>query len=423
MTASPDKIKILCHLDSPTSTTGFGIVAKHILKALWETGKYQIDIIGINYFGSFYDMEKYPYNITPARLDNPGDPYGYNTVLQNLATGKYDIFFVINDTFVTEKIAKQVFDIRKELLAKGRPFSVVYYYPVDCRILKKFSTLLEGADFPVAYTQFGFDETVRVLPKLKDRLEIIYHGVEPDVFKELTPEAKMRARINLVKAGPEDFVVVNVNRNNVRKDLPTTIMAFAKFKKKVPKAKLYLHTLVRDNNVDLSVPVEELGLSMVDDVVFPVNYHTALGFPDAALNEVYNMANCFLTTTLGEGFGLGAIEAMSAGCPVIVPDNTVHPEIFGNGRGFLYHCNDYVYVDNSGFRKKADPNTICDKLFDVWKLWKNRSPKLQAVREAGRAFATEYSWSNVTKRWLDVFERATQKKKDISQVSLVGEMI
>ena len=57
------KIKILAYCDSCTVDTGFGTVSRNILAQLYITGKYDIDIFGINFHGEPYNL---PYRIWPA---------------------------------------------------------------------------------------------------------------------------------------------------------------------------------------------------------------------------------------------------------------------------------------------------------------------------------------------------------------------
>src|SRR3990167_7231839 len=72
------KIKLLCWMDSPAVSTGFGSVAKGIFNELAATGKYEIDIIGVNDMGGWKDPSKYPYRIYPAKtgIEVQGDYYG-----------------------------------------------------------------------------------------------------------------------------------------------------------------------------------------------------------------------------------------------------------------------------------------------------------------------------------------------------------
>ena len=94
------KRNILCWSDSVLASTGFGVVSKNILDALYKTGLYEIDQLAINYFGDFYDKEQVPYCLVPAKLGNPNDPYGNQMLLQSLNKKDYDYLFIINDTFV-----------------------------------------------------------------------------------------------------------------------------------------------------------------------------------------------------------------------------------------------------------------------------------------------------------------------------------
>ena len=274
--------QMLVYSDCVFTTTGFGIVSKHILKALHDTRKYEIDQLGINFFADFYDRNLYPYNVTPARLNNPQDVYGLQTFLNLLASGKYDVVFVINDTFVVEKIAAKINEIRQHLRSEGKTvFKLVYYYPVDCHLLAQYSTMIQVAEQPVAYTKFAFDETLKILPQLKDRLTYIYHGADINNFRQLPDAIRRVRRQTFFNLTPNDFLFISVNRNSIRKDLPMTLLAFKRFKDKFPEAnaKLYLHTMMQDQQgYDLRVALQELGLDPRKDVAFPMNYNTHTGF-------------------------------------------------------------------------------------------------------------------------------------------------
>jgi len=57
------KIKVLAYCDSPTCATGFGTVSRNIFEGLYRTGRYDIDMFGINYWG---DPHGFPYRIWPT---------------------------------------------------------------------------------------------------------------------------------------------------------------------------------------------------------------------------------------------------------------------------------------------------------------------------------------------------------------------
>ena len=52
------KRKVLVLADSPTCATGFAQVSRNVLKNLYDTGRYEIDMIGINYTGH-YDKKEF----------------------------------------------------------------------------------------------------------------------------------------------------------------------------------------------------------------------------------------------------------------------------------------------------------------------------------------------------------------------------
>jgi len=56
-------------------------------------------------------------------------------------------------------------------------------------------------------------------------------------------------------------------------------------------------------------------------------YRTSLS--DSDLPAAYANASCFVFPSRYEGFGLPTVEAMAAGCPVILADSSAHPDVGG----------------------------------------------------------------------------------------------
>ena len=67
------KIKVFAYCDSPTCATGFATVSRNIFEGLYRTGRYDIDVFGINYWG---DPHNFPYRVWPAGTNKDKDPYG-----------------------------------------------------------------------------------------------------------------------------------------------------------------------------------------------------------------------------------------------------------------------------------------------------------------------------------------------------------
>ena len=416
------KKSILFWGDFVGASTGFATVARHILKSLYSTGLYEIDQLAINYFGTFYDQKEFPYCITPARLSNPGDPYGNQMMIDALIRKDYDIVFIVNDPFVVEGVARKIEEIRKIKTQNGhKQFSLVYYFPVDCRLWPEQSTMIKIADHAVAYTDFAAREAEKIGLKASD---VIYHGAEIEHFTPLAQEQKRLLRKKYFGVSNDDtFILINVNRNSLRKDVSKTILAFSEFHKKVPNSLLYLHMKMEDGTsehqiVDLKPCLADLGLDPKREVVYPLQFNPAEGFPREVLNQLYNTADAYITTCLGEGFGLTLLDAFCVGLPVIGPANTSLNEVVNHDRGYLYPCKEKIYVDNSGYRLLGRTEDIVKSMMDCYMDWLTRSKRHQEVISNAHDFVKEFSWEKIGKQWIKLFSGLSEHeiKEQPSQV-------
>jgi glycosyltransferase involved in cell wall biosynthesis len=207
------------------------------------------------------------------------------------------------------------------------------------------------------------------------------------------------------------FIWLNVNRNGLRKNIPQTIQAFAEFKRNIcSNSLLYLHTARIDGlynggiQIDLEIAIRESGLIYGEDVIIPENLTPINGIPDENMNQIYNCANGFITTTLGEGFGLSAFCSMAAGTPVLVPNNSSHPEIVGleNERGYMYPCKEKIMLEGSGYRLMGHTSDIVDCMKQ---LWEEKGTAQQQVKiTKGKIYCMINDWSRITKQWISLFE-------------------
>jgi glycosyltransferase involved in cell wall biosynthesis len=401
------KLKLLAWSDSVLAATGFGTVSRHVLAELHKTGRYQIDQLAINYRGESFDANRFPYQLTPAHLLDPSDPFGRTQLIQALQRTDHDILWILNNTEIVEPVVGELEKLQAARRARGiRPLKIIYYYPVDSTINPLMSRIIALADAPVAYTEFGRRETLRLMPQVEGKLRVIYHGCDTQNFYPLGASARQSIRAqHLNIPDPSTYLIVNVNRNLTRKDMPRCILAYREFKKRVPNSRLYLHCEVVEFGVDLQQCCRALGLNNGSiDVVFPAGLRLINGgVPLEALNAIYNCADVFFTTTLGEGWGLTMTEAMSAGTPVIAPDNSSMPEILGGdrNRGYVYPCKEQVWVDHA-YRPLGLLADIVAKLHECHEQ-RGTLPQREMIARA-QQFAREQSWPVVCKNWVALFE-------------------
>jgi glycosyltransferase involved in cell wall biosynthesis len=161
----------------------------------------------------------------------------------------------------------------------------------------------------------------------------------------------------------------------------------------------------KDQGGDLARMIEDAGLSQKKDVIYPINFTLANPIPFTVVNKLYNCGDIFLTTHLGEGWGLTITEAMACGVPVVSPDNTCMPEQLGKNseRGYLYPCNDLIYIDTSGYRKKGLLPDIVGKMIQAYDDGpKENNPKVKAALE----YAQSLDWTKVGDKWMRLFDEA-----------------
>ena len=210
-------------------TTGFANVSRNILEQLNKTGEYEFDVVAINYFG---DPHEFPYKIYPAmvpyRFD---DRYGRERALDMLMDGKYDIFFVIQDTFHFIQIGDVIKKMQEELKKRDmKVFKYIHYFPVDGWQPDEWTTkVVNNIEIPVTYTNYASKEINKVNPKLK--LDVVYHGTNLKEFYPVDVKTKKSFRHDFFHGLADGkFLITNVNTNWLRKDIPRTLEIFSKFK-------------------------------------------------------------------------------------------------------------------------------------------------------------------------------------------------
>jgi len=413
------KTKVLAYGDYCCST-GFATVMSNILRELNATNNYEIDVIAINYDGGPYDTKKFPGQVWPAisalRQQGPyGDLHGRQVFLDRLAQGDYDVVFVVQDTFIMLPITPQILEIQRN---KPKTFSTVFYYPFDCTPREEWvKHCVASFDFPVAYTEYAKNESAKVIGKLADRHAVIYHGTNTKDFYPLPKDAIRDLRQNFFGAASERFIIANVNRNQGRKDVSRSFMILQELRRRGRQEPfLYMHMQESDFGGSILAQATNFGLSPETDFTIPnpQQFSAHMGFPVEVLNQLYNVADCYLTTAHGEGWGLSITEAMATKLPIVVPNNTSLPEITGNGeRGWLIPSGatptHWIIKDNDNDRVRPlmDVEAAADAIEAIM------DDPQEAERRAEKAYewATDLTWKKVCKDWLNIFSKAANKAK------------
>lgn len=196
--------------------------------------------------------------------------------------------------------------------------------PAPPAVLRFFA---ESGAVPIAMSRFGVEQLQGLDPLY------VPHAVDTEVFR---PHDRSETRA-LVGVDEDAFLVGMVAANKgrpSRKGFQQALEAFALFRRRHPKALLYLHTIVDPNysqGEDLASLMAALGLPD-DSVRICDQYrmaHNPLG--EQMMARIYSTFDVLVNPAQGEGFGIPIMEAQACGVPVIVTDFSAMREVCGAG--------------------------------------------------------------------------------------------
>jgi len=401
--------KVLCLFDY-VARTGFGTVSKNIVSEITKHfgSSIQLDIVAINYFGEpYYESENV--FVCPAKTtDVNSDDYGRFFFLKMLKeSNEYDGIFICQDLGVIVPFIEVMQHIKKEKKEQNKKsFKSIFYFPVDCNMIKELTRNLEFFDLLVTYTEFARNEVLKFAPELKPKLKVVAHG---NNSKHFYPIDAKDFRKEFFGANADKFIITNVNRNQPRKDIPNTIFGFIEAKeiwdKNLPEPFLYLHCHPKDvMGWDLR------GIMLQTDLVEDVDYKLLpKEFEEqmcdiSTLNKIYNASDCFISTTLGEGWGLTFGEAAAAKIAIVAPYNTSFKEMSGYGKNAWMLKSQYPYcnVNDNVIRQQTDIYEIADTLLEVAKSV--GADEYNQKIENSYKWIMKLEWKDICKHWIEYFK-------------------
>jgi glycosyltransferase involved in cell wall biosynthesis len=232
------------------------------------------------------------------------------------------------------------------------------------------------------------------------------HGVDTKVFFPDRPNRDaLRSALNLpVDAFVVGMVACNQGGTPSRKSYPQVFEAFAEFRKRHSDAILYAHCDVIGHNSGLNLM--ELGTACG----IPASaLHTSdqlaihLGIPAPLVAQVFNCFDVLCMPSMGEGFGIPAIEAQACGVPVIVSDWTALSEHCG--AGWLVQGDRWWDQFQSSFQMLPRVGEILDALEEAYE-------HAEGLGEKAAEFAKDYDADLVMQRdWVPVLDRVTRPRE------------
>jgi glycosyltransferase involved in cell wall biosynthesis len=308
---SQGRLKIVLLSDSPLVPSGVGTQAKLLIEGLLETGKYSFFCLGGAISHPDYNLqcvapEKYgeaTWLILPVK--GHGDK---NILRQVLREQKPDAVVMFTDP----RFFYWVWEMEDEVRSQC---PLLYWHVWDNDPTPEFNrSFYEATDF-ISCLSLKTYGLLQDLGYPKDRFNYIPHSLHEELFKPLD-EAEVQ-KFKAEHFGPhrdKEFVVAWNNRNARRKQPGDVIESFAKFLKRNPAARekscLFMHTQPSDpEGQNLIAVASKFG---VDNLIISDQRVDA-----PVINWFYNVADVVVNIASNEGFGLGTLEALYAGTPII----------------------------------------------------------------------------------------------------------
>ena len=307
------KKKILTISDHPLIPSGVGQQTRYVLEGLLKTGKFTVRSWGAAIKHPDYRTQNaYPELYNGDWLIWPIDGYGDRERMRAfIHNEKPDVLLIVTDP----RFYTWLFEMADEI---QQNMPIVYWHVWDNdptpifndAYYKSISTLA-----PLSLKTYGMIQDMEARGLYNGKYKYIPHAIPANVFKPM-PEAEVMA-FRQARLGPhwnKKFIVFWNNRNARRKMPGDVIETFAKFAEQVGKENcaIFMQTQIKDpEGQDILALAQhffvEKNLIVSEQRVSPED-----------LNMFYNAADATINISDAEGFGLGTLESLFAGTPIIV---------------------------------------------------------------------------------------------------------
>ena len=295
--------------DHPLSPSGVGTQTNYVIRSLLNSGKFEIISLGGAMKHENYNpimVEPYGENWKIFPVDGYGDQ---NTIRSMLRQFKPDILYFMTDPRFYEFLWQMEDEIRESV-------PMVYYHVWDNYPYPYYNDVwYESNDVIATISKVTSDIVQKVAPKIQE--QYVPHAVDGNIFKtrnspqDIKSMKEFRRQIN----AEDKFVVFWNNRNARRKQSGSLIFWWKDFIDKVghDKAVLVMHTDVRDpHGQPLDIIANHLGLDK-GQIIFSTQKLSS-----SHLAVMYSSADVTINVADAEGFGLGTLESLACGTPIIV---------------------------------------------------------------------------------------------------------
>lgn len=232
---------------------------------------------------------------------------------------------------------------------------------------------MKKADYLFVLNNKTKENAINHLGVNKDKIFIISHGVNTDIYKPLSVEEieKTKSEINLSnKKIILQIGSVNENKGQIR----ALQMLLPLMKERQDLVYAYAGGIVDENYQN-----EILKFAKINQIEHQIKY---LGMipPGEELNRIYNIAEATIVPSKFESFCLVVIESFSAGVPVLLDENS---SFSFSESALLYTADNFEQV-------------IKDNILD------NKEQQIKLKKEVRENALNNYNWNAIAKQYTQI---------------------
>ena len=300
------KFKVLVLSDHALSTSGVGTQTRHLISGLIEKGCWTF-----RQFGAA--MKHADYRTIVVNDDfiiKPIDGFGNRDLIRvTLAAEKPDLVLIFTDP----RFFTWLFEMEDEI---HQVCPIAWWHVWDNGPFPQFNdSFYRSTDLINCHSHMTYELIKDHYP---DRVNFIPHAIPDTMFFPLDESVRKHYKRTILGDNKVDhFIGIWVNRNAKRKRSSDVLLSWKLFLDELEKkvghrnATMIMHTDPQDNEGSNLYAVSEF-LKIQDNVVFSKE---RIEFDK--MNVLYNISDFCINISFAEGFGLGTLEAMSAGVPIV----------------------------------------------------------------------------------------------------------
>jgi glycosyltransferase involved in cell wall biosynthesis len=391
------KKRVLFIVTMHTMSNRYSLVGYELTKYLAKKSDIKLTIFGLQNFTQIFNHRTdFPDNVEVYDAwanENPKKMgFGLEQVTSFVTRNRPDVVIIYNDMYVLTNMISQLQQV------PNKQFKIIAY--IDQVYLnqkpKFIETINKTTDLAILFTPYW--EEIAKKQGITIPTCYLRHGLNSSTYY---PISKTIARMSY-KLNDNDFVILNLNRNQPRKRWDICIQAFVEVIHRFPNEPIVLLIGTElDGAWNLLEIFERELVKREMTLEFGMKHILLIEKPqqlsDADVNLLYNAADIGINTCDGEGFGLCNFQHAAIGKPQIVPYIGGFRDYFDTETSLLITPKINYYVDNTrdmvcGEAEMCDFKDFADAII---KYYTNRDLLQRHGINGREKILRDYSWDQV----------------------------